>query len=602
MATDSTQFLIDMAAKLTGGEASVATLADLGDRMLKAGATATDFEKTIKATSDALEESGAAMKAANDAVAEGEAKYRAAEVAADKAAKAVERLTQSGKTGPKFAEKLLEAGVNAEKAAAALNVEAAALDALKAKATAAGATQDTLSKGLKNVKGAAEQAAKAEAAARGTGKVNEIAEALGKFGGPAGAAGQKVFGLASGFNKLRAAMGTAGPYVAIAVAIVAIASAAAVATVAIVSWGVGLADTNRTQGLLLDGIARTSAGGAELAATIDNLGTVVPSTREELMGMAKTLADTGLRGKELSTALEATAIKAARLKFGPDFAAQMLSLDFQSKRLKENLASTFGGLHIDKLLAGLQTLGALLDTSTESGQALKFLFESIFQPLVDGAAGAIPAVERLFLQAEILALKAFIAIKPYREEIATVGKNLLIAAAVIIGPLLAAFAVLGALAAVVAAAIGAVVSEVVELGRFIVTGLADGITGAGSAVVDAIGGVVTGAIDHAKKLLGIASPSKVFEGIGGETAAGFSMGVDGAAGDAQGALEAMTAPPRSGGGVGGGSQFGNVTIEINVDGRGQSDEGLAAKIAAAVRDVFETDALMLGGGEAPTNA
>lgn len=624
MATDSTQYLIEMAAKLTGGEASVATLAQLGDHMIKAGASAAELEKTVKQTSDALEQSAAATKAVSEALTDQEAKYRQAEIAAVKAAKASERIGATGKAWDEMTSKQQAAAITATEAADALKAEAVALDALKTKAAAAAKQEEAIAKSLKNVKGAAEQTAKAEKAAAGSGKVNEIAEALGKFGGPAGVAGQKVFGLASGFSKLKGAIGTAGPYIAIGVGIVAIASAAALATFAIGKWSIGLADANRTQGLMMDGIARTSEGGAELAATIDNLGTIVPSTREELMGMAKTLADSGLRGKELSRELEATAIKAAKLKFGPDFGAQLLSLDFQAKRLQENIAAIFGGLKIDKFLEGLQKLGALLDAGTESGQTLKFIFESIFQPIVDGAAGAAVTVERFFLQAEILALKAFIAIKPYRDEIAAVVKGLLIGAAAITGVVVVAFGLLAAAIGAVVVGVGFLVSKipamgealgdaafaivqffvtlparVEQLGVDIVQGLVKGITGAGSAVVKALGGVVQGGIDYAKGLLGIASPSKVFEGIGSNTVEGFASGVEGGANDAQGALEAMVAPPRGGaGGTGGGANYGGVTIQITVDGRGESDEGLAAKIAAAVRDVFETDALMLGSGEA----
>jgi hypothetical protein len=623
MATDSTQFLIDIAAKLTGGEASVAVLADLGDRMLKAGATAAELEKTVKTTSDALEQNGAALKVANDAVTEGQKRYDSLEVAADKAAKTLEKLNASGKTGDAFTKKQAEAATKVEETSAALKAEAVALDAVKTKAAAAAASNDALSKGLKNVKGAAEQATKAEKEAKGSGKVNEIAEALGKLGGPAGVAGQKLFGLAGGFQKMRAAMGTVGPYLAIGVGIVAIAAAAIAATFAITNWGVGLADANRTQGLLLDGIARTSKGGAQLADAIDNLGTKVPYTSDELTGMASKLADTGLRGKDLTSALERTAVAAAKLKFGPDFAAAMLSLDFQAKKLKENISATFGGLKIDKLLEGLQTLGALFDAGTASGRALKFVFESLFQPVVDGAAGAATKVERFFLQAEILALRAFIAIKPYRGEIEAVGKALLIGAAAITAVVVGTFVVLAAAIGAVVYIVGLLVSKipaagealgdaafaivqffatlpqkVAELGAELVQGLVNGITGGATAVVNAMTGVVTGGIDAAKNLLGIASPSKVFEGIGGHTAAGFAAGVEGGASDAQGALEAMVAPPATGAGGGRGG-MGNITIQISVEGRGESDDGLAAKIAAAVRDVFESDALTLGGGEVP---
>jgi hypothetical protein len=623
MADDRTQFYIDILAKMTGADTSIAAVQTLGDKMLAGKATVAEFERTIESMSGALEESGAAMKAANEALAAGETKYGQLEVAADRAAKMVEKLAASGKSGDAFAKRQAEAAQKAEEAAQALTKEAAAVDALKTKAGAAAAQQDALTKGLKNVKGAAEQAAKAEGATKGSGKVNEIAEALGKLGGPAGVAGQKIFGLATGFQKLGSSIGSLGPYVAAAVAIIAIGTAALFATAGITKWAVGLADTNRTQGLLLDGIARSSKGGGELAETIDRLGGIVPSTSEELTAMAKTLADSGLRGKELSKQLEATAIKAAKLKFGPDFAAQMLALDVQSKRFGANISNIFGGLKIDPLLEGIQTLGALFDSSTASGKALKFLFEALFQPVVDGATKAIPSVERLFLQAEILALKAYIALKPYSEQIALVGQLFLGGAAVISGVFVAALGLLAGAVVVATAAVGALVfglyklvtapgevwaaiqdafggaaTFLTDIGAQMVAGLVNGITGAASAVVDALSGVVTGGIDAAKKALGIASPSKVFEDIGRLTSAGFAGGVDAGAGEAQDSVESLTAPPAAGG-AGGGSRFGDITINVTVEGGGGGDgDGLAAKIAAAVRDVFESDALMLGGGEA----
>jgi hypothetical protein len=647
VADDRTEFLIAMAAKLTGGDASVATLGALGDRMLAAGASANDLERTVQHTSAALEESTAAMKGAGDAVSAGEQKYGQLEAAADRTAKAVERIGQlaetqrgklasaldagDGKTTARATEKLRalverqgEAVVKANAAAAAMNVEAAALDALKGKAGTVAAQHAALTKGFGNVKAAAVAAAKAEAAAAGTGKVNEIAEAFGKLGGPAGAAGQQVFGLATGFAKLGKSIGTAGPYVAIAVAIVAIASAAVLATVAIAKWAVGLTDANRTQGLLAAGMARSVAGGAALEKEVAKVGAVVPLANDELFAMASHLANSGLRGDALSSALERAAVSAAKLKFGPDFQKALLSLDFQAKRLQANIAATFGGLKIEKLLGGVQTLVALFDSTTASGRALKFLFESLLQPIIDGVADAVPAVERLFLQAEILALKAYIALKPYRKEIALVGQTFAIGAAVIAGVL--AVAVLSVLGAVVLLTVafgalvyglslliemavhvaGAIVDELTaeiqfltQLGSQMMDGLVEGITGSATAVVKAITDVVGGAVDAAKHLLGIGSPSKVFAGIGDFTAQGFAEGVKGGSGRSQDALEAMVKPPEGKGGIAGvgGSQFGNVSISISIEGRGESDEGLASKIAAAVRDVFESDALTIGGGE-----
>lgn len=53
--------------------------------------------------------------------------------------------------------------------------------------------------------------------------------------------------------------------------------------------------------------------------------------------------------------------------------------------------------------------------------------------------------------------------------------------------------------------------QVGKIGKQIVDGIADGITGAAGAAVDAITGVFGGAIDAAKNFLGIASPSKKFK-------------------------------------------------------------------------------------------
>lgn len=648
MVDDRTQFLIELASKFSGGDSAVTTLATLGDRMLAAGATAKDFEAATKATSSALEQAASAAKLAGDAVAAGEAKYAAAETAADRAAKAVERIgasadaqrgklaaaLQAGDEGKvarlegsikALTERQADAVTKSTAAAAALKVEAAAFDVLNGKAVAATAKHDELKKGLVNVKTAATEAAKTAAAAAGTGKVNEMAEAFGKLGGPAGFAGQKILGVASGFSKLRIAMGTVGPYLAMAVAVVAIASAGFLAAAGITKWGVSLADANRSQALLSQGVAQSVKGGDELNAKIAALSKTVPATREELLAMAGDLAKTGLRGKDLSAALETSAVKAAKLKFGPEFGKQMLALSVQSRRFGENINDTFGGLKVEGLLAGMSTLGDLFDSSTSSGRALKFLFEALFQPLVDGATGAVPKIERLFLQAEILALKAYIALKPYRAEIEAVGKALLIGAAVIAGIVAVA---IGGLIAVIGVAIGLVgalvfgifqfgvmlkdiavaiyngfggaVAFLADLGKNMILGLVNGITGGATAVVDAMTSVVTGAIDSAKHLLGIASPSAVFAGIGDNTAAGFAQGVEGGSGDAQGALESMVTPPAAAGAGGSRAGGGGLSLSIGqIVVSGENAKEQALDFVDQITKWLEGEGVTLGGGEVP---
>ncbi|GEM04093.1 hypothetical protein HMI01_10810 [Halolactibacillus miurensis] len=67
--------------------------------------------------------------------------------------------------------------------------------------------------------------------------------------------------------------------------------------------------------------------------------------------------------------------------------------------------------------------------------------------------------------------------------------------------------------------------DLFQIGKDIMKGLVNGIKDMGGAVADAVGGAVTGAIDWAKGLLDINSPSRVFEQIGQFTGEGFEQGI-----------------------------------------------------------------------------
>ena len=67
--------------------------------------------------------------------------------------------------------------------------------------------------------------------------------------------------------------------------------------------------------------------------------------------------------------------------------------------------------------------------------------------------------------------------------------------------------------------------NLVSIGKNIIQGLIDGIVSMAKAVVDSVKGVVNGAIDAAKNLLGIHSPSRVFMEIGEFTNEGFIKGI-----------------------------------------------------------------------------
>lgn len=75
-------------------------------------------------------------------------------------------------------------------------------------------------------------------------------------------------------------------------------------------------------------------------------------------------------------------------------------------------------------------------------------------------------------------------------------------------------------------ALSSITGRVASIGSQIVQGIANGISGAAGVVVNKITGVVGGAIDAAKNLLGIHSPSRVFRKIFGYVMQGAALGID----------------------------------------------------------------------------
>ena len=76
-----------------------------------------------------------------------------------------------------------------------------------------------------------------------------------------------------------------------------------------------------------------------------------------------------------------------------------------------------------------------------------------------------------------------------------------------------------------------------------VDGIAEGISSGATKVIDSITGVADGAVNAAKKALGIASPSKVFNAeVGQHIAGGIAGGVDEGSSEIAQSIEAATSP------------------------------------------------------------
>lgn len=666
---DSTQYLIDIAAQMQGGDEVGDKLVQIANGLTGVGSAAKAFDAALAGAKSQLEQAKAAASSTSTALADGEAKYSQLEKAAVRAAAALEKAGQ--KTTGSVPADLRQ---KAEAAATALKAEAAALDELRSKAAGAASEQKRLEGSVKSLEAAAKTAkaldAKQAAIEQGSGKVNEMSEAFGKLGGPVGSAGQKVLGLAEGFNKLGGSLGagvgaaaaSVVVVVALAAAAVALGAALGAATVKVAAWGVELADANRNAGLAVEAMAKANPALAGIAGVLPGLAEKTGLANAKLLELAGNLAEAKVKAADIPDALEAIALAEAagagstytsklvedlkagkksagelaaevNAKFGGIVSRKLLGLDAQAAKLKTNLQGTFGGLKIEGLLGGLSQLAGLFDKNTASGRFLKAVFEGTFQPLIDGAAAALPLVKGFMLGVEIAAVKLYIAFKPaiaavselFGESspdlktgldiavfagkalgaaIGTVVAGVALLAAAVAAPVVAfgrlygagyvAWESIKAGAAAAVAFLGSV--SLKDIGTSMIQGLADGITGGAAKVASAIRNVVTGAIEAARSKLDSHSPSKVFQKLGGSTAAGFEAGVEGGADAARSATEAMVEPPaaRTGGGGTAGVNLAGATFIFN----GVKDaEQAESRFRELLLRVLTGDVLTLGGRE-----
>lgn len=644
-------YAIDIAAAMPAGEKTISELSALTKNLLGAGVGADSLHDAVALASNSLAAAAAASSTANAALARGNTELKALEKAALAAAKAEAEVAKLGVVPPEVAASVraaaqaiedhrgkldgLKAAASAasasekefaktlqnvkqaaaagtaairEQEAAAKAASAAEVTAFKQAGDAAKKVADEQERAVKQVAAEQLKATKTAEELTGTGKFRKLSEAMGSTEGRA-----LLMGKAAGI--------AAGAVVGLTVAAAALTAALVAGVVAVTAWAIGLADVNRSAKLSAQAAEALGANLSSVRGLFDELNAETGLGDKALQGLTKRLRDAGVQAGDMAGALRDAAlaeralgaggaddfiaeIKASkgaitgltnevRGKLGVIVSKQLLSLDSQAEQFKKNIGSLFGGLNIEPVLEGLRILVSLFDQNTAAGGAMKLLFETVFQPIVDQAKNAALAVEAFALGFLIGLTKVYIAVKPTiralgelfgfedtalidllgdakaaGEAIAPVVLGLVAgftAAAAVVGVLVGAlaavaasfiaipFAVQAAARAVgelMGNAIKALISAVTGvpgqfngLGANMMQGLADGIRGAAGAVVGAVTGAVGDAIKSAKSLLGIASPSKVFAEMGGYTAEGFAMGVDDGAGAAQDSLAAMVEPP-----------------------------------------------------------
>lgn len=654
---DGSQYLIDIAAEMNGGDSAISQLNEMAESVTGVGTTLEQLDNAVAQAETALAGTASASAAAADALKAGEQKYAQLERAAIKAAKAVERASIKG--GKQANMHILAR--NAHLAAQAVKAEAAQVDKLSAKLKTAEAAHARAGKAMKNLQSAAKGARDALPVA----EAGNLATAFATLGGPLGESGARIFEVVEGGQQLKTALGAGGAQAALAavtvaaltLVVVALTAAFVAGTIAVGAWAVRLADARQQSALTTQALEATNAELVGLGSYMLKIARDTGQSADALRGLAVQLKDAGVAAADMPAALRAVAIAETALgqgggaqfvaqlkagkksvgelarevdaKLGGIAAKRMSGLEGISKRLKLSLADTFGGLEIDGLLSAAGQLVEMFGQGHALGRTLKFLFESFFQPLVNAAAQSIPIVEAFLIGLATGALKVFIALKPAIakvKELAGLGSDsslastlemagtaaeylvyaivggvalaaaafagLVSAAAVMVGPMVAVGALIAAGLGKVYGAATAVITflgsiSLSSIGSQMVAGLAKGITSGAAAVLKAITGVVSGGISAAKSLLGIKSPSRVFAGIGANTAEGFAQGVEKAD---RAPLEALVAPPvaakaEAGASTGGGRTI-NLSITVNASGDGQS---IADQVADAVLRLFEGD-------------
>jgi len=252
--------------------------------------------------------------------------------------------------------------------------------------------------------------------------------------------------------------------------------------------------------------------------------------------------------------------KAISSKFGGAASKQVLDIGFQVARLKDDFMSLFEDVKVDGFLSQLHDVLNVFNQSTISGKALKFIVTETFDRIFKAVEAAGPYVKVFFKGLIIMALQAYIALKPLLKQFDLLGPTA-------DGPIKMA-AAMSYLAQVIGVVVGVIASWVqtgaqifdwfmgvesylislpgkfYDAGVAIVNGLINGITQGPGLFADALGNMASAGLDKFKSVFGIHSPSKVMAQMGSHLMGGLEQGIDKNSTGASDAMsEAATPPP-----------------------------------------------------------
>lgn len=365
-------------------------------------------------------------------------------------------------------------------------------------------------------------------------------------------------------------------------------------------------------------------------------------------------ARTNLQGYSADVLGVAKAIHAAAdTRWARTNAEGLLDLDVQWAKFKERLTSLAGSGVLEPLLRGLSKLAYAFDPASDSGKKLQSVFARIGTAIgsinLDGITkdieagigwvnGFVDSMGDLTTTFKVLANDPFIGVmitgfKVLGYTVAAVVGVVVVTLAGLgfaIGVVWKAFELLGEgiyelyseLVGIPWGKAGDAIVEPFEkawkwitsiqwgdLGSSIIDGIINGITGAAGKLWDAVTGIGTKIKSTFKGILGIASPSKVFEGYGVNTTAGYTRGIEKGTAETRGAVAAMapSAAPAPASSAGLGQSGGtlnvlNVTFEVHAEGARGAEVVQAIKQSSILGDLQRAVRRMLITQGIPTQA
>lgn len=266
----------------------------------------------------------------------------------------------------------------------------------------------------------------------------ELGGTFGRLPPKINATGTSLRGLLGQLTSVAGISAAGGPVVAGILAVTAVfvglTAAVAATTAAILRYGIAQRNARRDELLQLEGLTTlrnyygiAAGSGTELQAAIDRVSGSAVQGRGEINAYAQQLYRMGMRGENLSQALEGVALAGAvqgergarrfmglaagiartggevrkltddyKARLGPIARRMSMSLGVQTRKLKEDLGALFDGVEIEGFLSALREVTHLFSQTTQTGRSLRQLVEIIFQPMTDALGGLGPVAKRFF--------------------------------------------------------------------------------------------------------------------------------------------------------------------------------------------------------------